>query len=179
MIMEFHQRFKALSMQCRYAGSVDRFYSVAEHTSVGVEVLQESCASEDEQRAFFLHDMPEGPYGDIITPVKRDPAVAARWDELEHTDFFEMTRRLDLPNGFMTKTSTVKAVKELDWNLFIAELFTVADDFVRGRSKEYRIDPDNMQQFFALGRIDFYKEQGADFGFQVQRLDRHFRRLFK
>jgi len=176
MIMTIEQRIKALSMQCRYAGSVDRFYSVAEHTSVGIEVLQESCASEDDQRAFFLHDMPEGPYGDIITPVKRDPAVAKRWNEIEEKDFDDLEWFLEVP-GLIGSRS--ESIKDLDTNLFIAELFTVADDFVRGRSREYRLDPDNMFQFFALGRIDFFKEQGADFAFQQDRLRGHFRRLFK
>lgn len=54
-----------LSMQCRYAGHIDRFYSVAEH-SVYVAML----APKKYQLYFLLHDAHEYLYQDIVKPLK-------------------------------------------------------------------------------------------------------------
>jgi len=180
MKMDFPQRIKALSHQCRYAGSVDRFYSVAEHTSVGIEVLVETGGDLELQKAFFLHDMPEGPYGDIITPVKRDPAVAARWNTLEDLDFADMHNALGLRPSFYEEHHC--DVKALDYSLYTAELFTVVDDYIRQRSKGVIIEQFDIRAHKAVEIIKTGNGRGysgQNFVWQQRRLENHFDRLFK
>lgn len=178
MIMTFEQRCKALSNQCRYAGSVDRFFSVAEHTVRGVETMQFTGCTEDDQRAFWLHDMPEGPYGDIITPVKRDPAVSRRWHELETVDFADMVREVGLPSGFMEQH---KGVVELyDGLMFTVEVHAVADDYVRGRCEpetlaRFKPNTSNVHRWL----YDQIVQSDWDSNDAEQACLHHYRRLFK
>lgn len=55
----------ALSMQCRYAGHVTRFYSVAEHS-----VLIARCAPPEAKLYALLHDASEAYLVDVPRPVK-------------------------------------------------------------------------------------------------------------
>lgn len=56
----------SLSMQCRFIGHVDRFYSVAEH-SVNVAAM----VSPKNRLAALLHDAVEAYLSDIASPIKR------------------------------------------------------------------------------------------------------------
>ncbi len=56
----------ALSLQCRYNGHVDRFYSVAEHC-----VLLSRVVSPENAAWALLHDATEAYVGDMIRPLKR------------------------------------------------------------------------------------------------------------
>lgn len=66
----------SLSMQCRYNGHVQRFYSVAEHCVLMSDwILEyEPLASEIERRNLalwaLLHDAPEAYVGDMVRPLK-------------------------------------------------------------------------------------------------------------
>ena len=62
----------ALSLLVRFGGHVSRFYSVAEHS---VRVSRE-CAPEDALWG-LLHDASEAYLGDLIRPLKRQPAMGA------------------------------------------------------------------------------------------------------
>lgn len=59
----------SLSLQCRYAGHVLRFYSVAEHS---VLIARHLCGQYDEQTALWglLHDASEAYLVDVPRPVK-------------------------------------------------------------------------------------------------------------
>ena len=58
---------RSLSMQCRYNGHVEKFYSVAEHS------IAMSFQVPAEARLYALpHDAAEAYIGDIITPLKTD-----------------------------------------------------------------------------------------------------------
>ncbi len=59
----------ALAHICRYNGHCTRFYSVAEHSTVGARHLASGYGFRA-QRAFLLHDAAEAYIGDICTPLK-------------------------------------------------------------------------------------------------------------
>lgn len=61
---------RGLSMTCRYAGQVKRFYSVAEH------VYHVSChVPRQFAREGLLHDSSEAYIGDMIRPLKHQPEM--------------------------------------------------------------------------------------------------------
>lgn len=61
-----------LSLQCRYAGAVRRFYSVAEHCVLMTRRLKYIGAGENVQRWALLHDASEAYMQDLIRPVKEN-----------------------------------------------------------------------------------------------------------
>lgn len=61
----------ALSMQCRYNGHCNSFYSVAEHSATMVEILAREGHPREVLRAALMHDAAEAYVGDILSPLKR------------------------------------------------------------------------------------------------------------
>jgi len=55
----------ALSKQCRYAGHCRRFYSVAEHSVLGLALVSDAA-----KPAYLLHDAAEAYYGDLSRPLR-------------------------------------------------------------------------------------------------------------
>lgn len=82
---------RALSMQCRFAGHVLRFYSVAEHC-VRVAAEVERLYPEDKmlQRAGLIHDASEAYLVDVPSPLKHQPEFDA-YRRCER----ELTRRIN------------------------------------------------------------------------------------
>lgn len=81
---------RALSMQCRYAGHVRRFYSVAEHSVRVSEIVEKSAPQNDHRRLVSLldcrecservrwgliHDASEAYLGDVTRPLKHTPGM--------------------------------------------------------------------------------------------------------
>lgn len=54
-----------LAMQCRFNGAVTSFYSVAQHSVMGMTLCKDYA-----KRAFILHDAPEYILGDWVKPLK-------------------------------------------------------------------------------------------------------------
>jgi hypothetical protein len=61
----------ALSMQCRYNGHINKFYSVAEHSIDVALVLRMSGLSPRTQLLGLLHDATETYLSDIPAPIKQ------------------------------------------------------------------------------------------------------------
>lgn len=59
-----------LSNTCRFAGQLNEFYSVAEHSIHCLHVANEMGCSLYEKRAVFMHDAAEAFVGDVPKPLK-------------------------------------------------------------------------------------------------------------
>lgn len=66
---------RALSMQCRYAGHVARFYSVAEHSVRISHLVEERTGDVAKTLWGLLHDATEAYLSDIPRPLKRQPVM--------------------------------------------------------------------------------------------------------
>lgn len=62
---------RGISMQCRYNGHVEKFYSVAEHCVLIADYLWDNGAPVEEVIWGLLHDATEAYVGDMIRPLKR------------------------------------------------------------------------------------------------------------
>lgn len=97
----------ALSLQCRYTGHVNTFYSVAEHC-----VHASYLVPEEHALVALLHDASEAYLSDIARPVKHTLADYKRIEEgLERA----VCTRFDLPYPYPD------IVKKVDTDLLFAE----------------------------------------------------------
>lgn len=78
----------SLSMQCRFGGHTDRFYSVAEHSELVSRVIDPRFALEG-----LLHDGQEAYLSDVIRPIKR---YLTNYEKLEQDLWLAIVGRFDL-----------------------------------------------------------------------------------
>lgn len=86
---------RALSMQCRYMGHANRFYSVAEHCCF----VSDLCLAWGDKRvalAGLMHDAAEAYIGDIVRPIKRIPAIYKIIKPIEDDIARRIAERFDL-----------------------------------------------------------------------------------
>jgi hypothetical protein len=80
---------RALSNLCRFGGHSKAFYSVAQHSAIVCDLLDERGATPDELMAALLHDAAEAYLGDLPHPLKHRgerfalPDAAARIKPLD------------------------------------------------------------------------------------------------
>lgn len=79
----------SLSMQCRYGGHCQRFYSVAEHS-----VLASHLVPEKHALAALMHDAAEAYCTDIIRPIKK---YLTQYAEIEQRIWIVIALRFGLP----------------------------------------------------------------------------------
>ena len=60
----------ALSLQCRFNGHINEFYSVAEHSVLVADMLFEKHADPKLALTGLLHDAAEAYIGDVVSPLK-------------------------------------------------------------------------------------------------------------
>ena len=87
--IDIHDIAHALSKICRFAGHVDRFYSVAEH-SINVS----SLVLPEHRLQALLHDATEAYLCDIPTPFKR---MVPQYEELETHLWAYIAFKFDVP----------------------------------------------------------------------------------
>lgn len=97
----------ALSMLCRYAGHVDRFYSVAEHC-----VLMSEAVAPEHALAALLHDATEAYVVDVPRPLKR---YLPDYRDIEDRVWYAIARRFGL------ELEVPAAVKEVDTRILLTE----------------------------------------------------------
>ena len=84
---------RALSMQCRWIGQVNQFYSVAEHSFM----VSLSCGSDPGKALWgLLHDAAEAYLGDLAGPIKHLPEFTA-YRTLEKRIMAAICTRFNLP----------------------------------------------------------------------------------
>jgi len=74
---------RALSNQCRFAGHLHRFYSVAEHSVRGHDYILQRYGDEEMAHKFLFHDGSEYVLVDIPRPLKRFPGIKDAYYTLE------------------------------------------------------------------------------------------------
>jgi hypothetical protein len=80
---------RGLSKCCRFAGQLDEFYSVAQHSVIGAMHIDEEFALE-----FLLHDAAEAYMGDVVSPLKR---MLAGYNVIEERVDLAVRRKFGLP----------------------------------------------------------------------------------
>ena len=98
----------ALSNLCRFGGHSRAFYSVAQHSVIVSELLEERGAPPAELMAALLHDAAEAYLGDLPHPIKHRSELGARFRQAV------IERRFDLPDASAT-------IKPLDRALLATE----------------------------------------------------------
>ena len=74
---------RALSLQCRFNGLVETFYSVAEHACLVYRLVRDAGFPPDVCYAALHHDSHEAYLGDVPTPLKRTFGPA--WKRMQTT----------------------------------------------------------------------------------------------
>ena len=131
---ELRALLRRLTHICRFNGAVKRFYSVAEHTSIMLEVAQRAGEPEAVLRAIFVHDLPEAVLGigDITRDVKCDPAIAAIVGPREKAAFERIRAILPFSDAHHDK------VKFYDRHMAVAEVERVADGITHDNPADFQ-----------------------------------------
>lgn len=101
-----------LAMTCRYGGATLRFYSVAEHA-----VLVSRHVAPEFAREALLHDSSEAYTGDLIRPLKYQPAMA-EFRKAEHA----IEQCVIEHFGLRTDPRVWAAIKEIDDRILVDEI---------------------------------------------------------
>lgn len=115
-----------LSMQCRYAGAVKRFYSVAEHTVHMVRQARADGMPAGTQLKIWLHDAPEYILGDIVWSVKNEPGIREVVKPLEEQEMKRIANVLGVPRKTAVDALSCFTVKQYDHAIAAAETQHVA-----------------------------------------------------
>lgn len=111
----------ALSMQCRFAGHISEFYSVAQH-SVYVSYL---CDSKDSLHG-LLHDASEAYLVDIPSPLKKSE-LFSEYRKVEENLQKTIYRRFDLHEE---ESESVKHADKLMLGIEAKQLLSLRDDWI-------------------------------------------------
>lgn len=130
---ELEALFRALGHICRFNGHVKRFYSVAEHTSIGLACMKRDKQPAEAMRAFFVHDLPEAMLGigDITRDMKRDPAIERVVAPLERQAFIKIRSVLPFDPDYG------QVVKYYDRLMAVAEVEKVASGIAHDGPDDY------------------------------------------
>lgn len=71
----------SLSLQCRYNGQISEFYSIAQHSMLVAQFLEERYSDSDISLCGLLHDAAEAYIGDLVTPIKNHVKVFVDLEE--------------------------------------------------------------------------------------------------
>jgi hypothetical protein len=90
---------RALANLCRFGGHSKAFYSVAQHSAIVCDLLQERGATPDELMAALLHDAAEAYLGDVPHPIKHRSELGAAFRAAEKKLEKVIEERFALPEA--------------------------------------------------------------------------------
>ena len=90
---------RALSNLCRFGGHAKAFYSVAQHSAIVCDLLEERGATADELMAALLHDAAEAYLGDLPHPLKHRSELGAQFRVAEKRLEAVIAERFALPEA--------------------------------------------------------------------------------
>lgn len=104
----------ALANICRFGGHSNAFYSVAQHSTIVCDLLEDRGASAEELMAALMHDAAEAYLGDLPHPIKHRSELGASYRDAE--------RRLEAVIGErFGLCDAAERIKPLDRSLLAAE----------------------------------------------------------
>lgn len=126
----------ALHNICRFNGRVLRFYSVAEHTALGLDEMVLRGEPLREQRLFAVHDLPESQLGigDVTRNVKRHIEIARYVVPREQAYLRGLSNMLGEDLGDALSNRTVKIYDRL---MGVAEVYAVASDVEQDDPRDF------------------------------------------
>lgn len=149
----------ALSMQCRFAGHISEFYSVAQH-SVYVSYL---CDFKDSLHG-LLHDASEAYLVDIPSPLKRSP-LFSEYRKVEENLQKNIYKRFEISEE---EPESVKYADKLMLSIEAKQLLTLRDDWgtITDSVPPFLIKPLSpkeakvlfLKRFFELMKFENYDE---------------------
>jgi uncharacterized protein len=90
---------RALANLCRFGGHSKAFYSVAQHSTIVCDLLEERGATPDELMAALLHDAAEAYLGDVPHPIKHRSELGAAFRAAEKDLEKVIAERFALPEA--------------------------------------------------------------------------------
>ena len=90
---------RALANLCRFGGHCKAFYSVAQHSAIVCDLLEERGATPNELMAALLHDAAEAYLGDLPHPLKHRSDLGAAFRVAEKRLEAVIAERFALPDA--------------------------------------------------------------------------------
>jgi uncharacterized protein len=112
---------RALANQCRFGGHSRVFYSVAQHSVIVSELVEQRGGDVEDAFAALMHDATEAYLGDMPHPLKHRSPLGAAFKEAE--DHLERALR----ERFGVKPD-VPEIKRVDRSLLATERHTFSDE---------------------------------------------------
>src|SRR5687767_846094 len=112
---------RALANQCRFGGHSRVFYSVAQHSVIVSELVEQRGGDVEDAFAALMHDATEAYLGDMPHPLKHRSSLGAAFKEAE--DHLERALR----ERFGVKPD-VPEIKRVDRSLLATERHTFSDE---------------------------------------------------
>ena len=120
-----------LSMICRYGGACKYFYSVAQHSVILSQLLEQERESIQTLQWGLLHDAAEAYVGDTIRPIKRS---------LQEMRIIEERNIWAISNAYNLKVSDRVVLQKVS-HMDDALLFLEAESFMEGGTKDLEYKP--------------------------------------
>src|ERR687884_1424292 len=106
---------RALANQCRFGGHCRAFYSVAQHSVIVSQLVEERGGDAEDAFAALMHDATEAYLGDMPHPLKHRSPLGAAFRDAEERVQAAIAERFGVP------ADTPSLVKEIDRALLAAE----------------------------------------------------------
>src|SRR5215207_10148348 len=110
----------ALANLCRFGGHSRGFYSVAQHSVIVCDLLEQQVATPDELMAALLHDAAEAYLGDLPHPIKHRSDLGTAYKVAEQRLEAVIAERFSLPDA-------AARIKPLDRALLATERRIVSE----------------------------------------------------